>query len=70
MDGGVEQALPPALGVLTIPGVLWNVGDQAGIENAFPIVGGIKAAIEVEVGTSEVQAHLCGHLFQRSQALW
>ena len=58
MDGGVEQALPPALGVLTIPGVLWNVGDQAGIENALPIAGRIKAAIEIEIGTSEVQPDL------------
>ena len=69
MDGGIEQALPPALGVLTIPGVLWHVGEQAGIENALPIAGRIKAAIEVEVGSTEISTDLFGHLLQRFQAL-
>jgi hypothetical protein len=69
MDGSVEQLFAPALGVLTIPGVLGDVGEQAGVEYALPIAGRIKAAIEVEVGPSEVQPHLFRHLFQRSQAL-
>src|SRR5919199_83672 len=63
MDGGVEQLFAPALGVLTIPGVLGDVGDQAGIEYALPIAGRIKAAIEVEVGTSAVQPDILGPLF-------
>jgi hypothetical protein len=39
------------------------------IENALAIVRGIKAAIEVEVGASQVQPDLLGHLLQGVQAL-
>jgi hypothetical protein len=69
MDGGVEQPLPPALGVLAVARILGDVGDQASIENALPIVHGIKTAIEVQVGASEVQPDLLGHLLQGVQAL-
>jgi hypothetical protein len=47
MDGGVEQPLPPALGALAVAGILWNIGDQARIEDALPIVCRIKAAIQI-----------------------
>jgi len=70
MDGGVEEAFAAALDGLSVARILFDVGDQARIENALPIVGGIKTAIEVEVGASEVQPHLFGHLFQGVQALW
>src|SRR5262245_23793924 len=70
MNGSVEQAFASALRGLAVAGILFDVGNQAGIENALPIVRGIKTTIEVEVGPSEVQPHLFGHLFQRSQALW
>ena len=69
MDGGVEEAFAATLGVLTMPGVLGDVGEQAGVEYALPIAGRITAAIEVEGGPSEVPPHLLRHLFQRSQAL-
>ena len=69
MDGGVEQPLPPVLGVLAVARILGDVGDQASIENALPIVHGIKTAIEVQVGASEVQPDLLGHLLQGVQAL-
>src|SRR5713101_4278605 len=64
MDGFVEEAFPSALRGLAVAGILFDIGDQAGIENALPIVRGIKAAIQVEVGTSEVQPDLLGHLLQ------
>src|SRR5215470_19381286 len=51
MDGFVEEAFPSALRGLAVAGILFDIGDQAGIENALPIVRGIKAAIQVEVGT-------------------
>src|SRR5712692_11620742 len=54
MDGFVEQAFASTLGSLSVARILFDVGDQARIENALPIVRGIKAAIEVEVGTSQV----------------
>jgi hypothetical protein len=56
--------------VLAITRILFDVRDHAGVENAFAIVRGIKATIEVEIGASEVQTHLFGHLLQRFQALW
>ena len=68
-DGGVEQPLPPALGALAVAGILWDIGDQAGIKNALTIVRGIKAAIKVKVGTTEIYTNLFRHLFQRFQAL-
>jgi len=70
MDGGVEQPLASTLGRLAVARILFDVGNQASIENAFAIVCGIKAPIEVEIGTSEVQIHFFGHLFQCFQALW
>src|SRR4029450_10243080 len=69
MDGGVEQPLPPALGALAVAGILWNIGDQARIEDALPIVCRIKTAIQIEIGTSEVQPDVFGHFLQRLQAL-
>src|SRR2546428_12632444 len=69
MDGFVEEAFASALGRLSVAGILWDVGDHAGIENAFAVVCGIKATIEVKVGAFEVQTNLFGHLLQRVQAL-
>ena len=69
MDGGIEQPLASPLGVLAIAGILLDVGDQAGIENALPIVRGIKAAIQIELGPFEVHPDLFRHLFQRLKAL-
>jgi hypothetical protein len=69
MDGGVEQPLAPTLGPLAVAGILWDVGDQAGIDNALPIVRGITATIEVEIGTPQVQPTLLDHLLQTFQAL-
>jgi hypothetical protein len=55
MDGGVEEPLAPTLGTLAVTGILFDVGDQASIENALPIMRRIKATIEIERGPSEVQ---------------
>jgi hypothetical protein len=69
MDRFVEEAFAAALGALAVTGVLFDVGDQAGIKNTLPIVGGIKTAIEGKIGSTEVQPYLFGHLLQRVQAL-
>ena len=69
MDRGVEEPLASALGALAVPGILWDVGDQARIENVRAIACGIKATIEVEIRASEVQPHLFGHAFQRFQTI-
>ena len=65
----LKKPLAPALGRLAVAGILWDIGDQAGIENALPIVRGIKATIEVEIGAPQVQPNLLGHLLQTFQAL-
>ena len=70
MDYCIEEAFASALGVLAITRILFGVRDHAGVENAFAIVRGIKATIEVEIGASEVQPHLFGRALQRFQALW
>jgi hypothetical protein len=69
LASGVEESLAPALGALAVAGIRWDGGEQARIENALPIVRSIKAAIEREIGTSEVHPELFGHLLQRLQAL-
>src|SRR5215510_9830746 len=58
IDGGVEQPLAPALGALAVAGVLFDVGDHTGIEDRLAIGPGIKAAVEIDVSPSEVQADL------------
>jgi len=60
----MREAFASALGRLAVARMLLDVGDQARMENALPIVRGIKAAIEVERGTSEVQPDLVGHRLQ------
>src|SRR5262245_63818705 len=52
MNGSVEQAFASALRGLAVAGILFDVGNQAGIENALPIVRGINTTIEVEQGPS------------------
>jgi len=63
MDHGIEQALPSALGGLAIARILFDVRNQPRIENALPVACGIKAAIQIEIGPSEIQPDLFGHLF-------
>ena len=69
MNGFVEEAFASALGRLAVAGILWDVGDHAGIENALAVVCGIKAAIEVKVGAFQVQPDLLGHLLSGVQPL-
>jgi len=49
MDGCVEEAVASAFRGLAVAGILFDIGDQAGIENARAIVRGIKATIKVEI---------------------
>src|SRR5262245_39893691 len=69
MDGGIKQAFAPSLGTLAVPTVLWDVGDQVRIEHTLAIGRRINATIEVEIGASEVQPDLFGHLLQGPQTL-
>src|SRR5260370_33377377 len=60
MDGFVEEAFASALGRLTVARILFDVGDQTRIEDALPIVHGIKTAIKIAISTSEVEPDLFG----------
>jgi hypothetical protein len=42
MDHGIEQPLAPTLGALAVAGIFFDIGDQAGIENAAPFKTGQK----------------------------
>ena len=65
MDRFIEEPLPSTLGGFAIAWVFFDVRNHAHIENAFAVVRGIKAAIEVEIGASQVQTYLLRHLLQR-----
>src|SRR5262245_20953511 len=65
MDGFMEEACASTLGALAMTGILFDVGDHTGIEHALPITCGIKAAIEIDIGASEVQPDFFGYLLQR-----
>ena len=69
MDDGIKQAFTTSLGTLAVPAVLWDVRDQARIENALAIVRRIKATIEVEISASEVHPDLFGDFLQGLQTL-
>ena len=69
VDGGVEEAFAPALRRLAVARILFDIRNEPRVENALPIVCGIKAPIEVEIRSAEVQPHLFGYLFQRFEAL-
>ncbi len=58
VNGGVEQAFASALRGLAVAGILFDVGDEARIENARPIVRGIKTTIEVQVGSTEINTRI------------
>src|SRR5439155_16265224 len=69
MDGFVEEAFASAFRGLAVAGILFDIGEQAGIANARAIVRGIKAPIKVERGPSEVQPDLFRDLLQSVEAL-
>jgi hypothetical protein len=69
IDGGVEQPLAPTPGALAVARVFFDVGDHTGIEDRLAIDSGIKAAVEIDLRTSELQPNLFGHLLQGVQTL-
>ena len=69
MDRFVEQPLAPSLGSFAIARILFNVGDHPRVEDRLAIRLGIEPTIEIEIGASQVQPDLLGHLLQGLQAL-
>jgi hypothetical protein len=70
MDGGIEQTFSSSLRVLSIARILFDVGDHAGIEHALAIVCGIKAGVEIQVGSCQCQTNRFGHPLQGFEPLW
>ena len=68
IDGFVEQPLAPTLGALAVAGILFDVGDQARIEDRLAIRLGIKPAIEIEIRPFQHQPRALGHPLQSLQA--
>src|SRR4029450_4317550 len=69
MDRFIEQTLSSPLPVLSIARILFDVGDHAGIENALAIVRGIKASVEIQIGSSKVQTGRFGYPLSGLQTL-
>src|SRR5215510_7504970 len=64
VDSGIEEPFAPSLGALAVAGILCAVGDHASIEHARAIVCGIKASVEIQIGSSKVQSDHLGHPLQ------
>jgi hypothetical protein len=64
VDGGIEEPFAPSLDACAVAGILCAVGDHSSIEHARAIVRGIKASIEIQIGSSKVQPAYLGHPLQ------
>jgi hypothetical protein len=69
MDGGIEEPFTPSLGALAVAGMLFDIGDHARIENTLTIVRGIKASVEIQIGSSKAHPDRFGHPLQGVEAL-
>ena len=69
MDGGIEQTPSPALHVLSIARILFDVWDHASIEDTLTIVRGIKASVEIQIGSSKVYPDRFGDPLQGVQTI-
>ena len=69
MNGGIEEPFAPSLGALAVAGILFNVGDHTSVENALTIVRGIKASVEIQIGSSKVQPDHLSHPLQGFETL-
>jgi hypothetical protein len=49
MNGFVEEPLTPALGALTVAGILCDVRDHAGVENTLAMSGGSTTRVEIQI---------------------
>ncbi len=63
-EGGIEEPFAPSLGACAVAGILLDVRDHARIEHARAIVRGIKASVEIQIGSSKVQPDHFGQPLQ------
>ena len=64
MDGSIEEPFTPSLGALAVAGILFDIGDHARIEHTLTIVRGIKASVEIQIGSSKVTPTVLATLFK------
>jgi hypothetical protein len=64
MEGCIEEPFAPSLGAFAVAGILFDVRDHSSIENALAIVRGIKASVEIQIGSSKVQSDHFGQPLQ------
>ena len=70
MNGGVEQPLPSPLRGLPVARVFADVWDKPRAKDRFPVMPGIKPAIEIEIRTVDFQVRQPGDALQGVQSLW
>ena len=69
MNGCIEQPLAPTLRGLPIARIFFDVRNEPRIEDHFAVVPGIEPAIEIEIGTIDLQIRQFGHALQGVQPL-
>ena len=69
MHGGIEEPFAPSLGALSVAGIHFDVGKHTRIENALAVVRGIKASVEIQIGSSQVQPNRFGDPLQGFEPL-
>jgi hypothetical protein len=62
MEGCIEEPFAPSLGAFAVAGILFDVRDHSSIENALAIVRGIKASVEIQIGSSKSIVNLTAPL--------
>ena len=69
MNRLVEQPLATTLGTLAVAWVLFDIGNQAGVEDRFAIRRRVKPAVEVEIRALEAQPALLAYPLQGLQPI-
>ena len=69
IDGFVEAILAPTLGVLAVAQMPGEIGEHARMKSALALRCGVKIAVEIARGASEVSPHLFGQGLHGLQAL-
>jgi len=63
----VEQPLATAFGTLAVVRVLFDIGNQTGVEDRFAIGHRVKPTVEVEICPLQAQPHLLADPLQGLQ---
>src|SRR5215813_4797709 len=64
----IDEAVAPPFGLLAIARILLNVGFQPGIENTLAIGFAVKAGVQIEHGTGQIETRLTSDSFEVFQS--